>query len=334
MNKLLKLILALGVVIGLGYYAYHLSKTSNVSDDLSLIDFAVKDTAAIDKIEVYDSYTNETFTVKRDESGKWVDINGDCVQQEMVQTMLETFVKVTLKGYVPEGAMKNMLKLMMSKHKTVKIYKNGKWEKTWYVGHSTADHYGTHMLLETPKRKSDNPVIMGMKGFYGILEPRFNSDAKMYRCSKMFSYPFEAIRSIEVINNVNQAESFEIKNDGSKLTVSSNGEAFENLNMENLMFYLNGFKDIHFNQPNYTLSPNEMEEMRNSTPDYRLIIKGEKDSYQLDLHRRPDPAKNDSSDEINWDPDYLWGVLPTGEIVRMQYFVVGPLIFGQDIFLD
>lgn len=334
MVKLLKLVLAIIVVSGLGYYAFYLSERSKVSDDLSLIDFAVKDTSAVDKIEIFDTYTNESFTVKRNENGIWVDKNNDCVQQQIVHTMLETFYKITLKGYVPESAMENMKKLMLSKHKTVKIYKNGKWAKTWYVGHSTADHYGTHMLLETPKRKSDNPVIMGMKGFYGILEPRFNTDPKMFRCSRMFSYTRDELKYIQVENNVSPDENFEITIENNEVKVTENGVPLTNVSKEDLNFYLNGFQTIHFNQPNYTLTEKEMEEMRQATPDFKLTIKTKTEDYELSLHRRADPDVPQTGDEIEWDPDYLWGILPSGEVVRMQYYVIGPLIFGRDIFLD
>lgn len=335
MKKIITLLVAIGLLAGLVYLALSLSKNAKVSDDLSLIDFAVTDTASVNKIELLDTYTNQSFTVQRNQNGRWTDIEGNCVQQEIVHTMLNTFLKITLKGYVPKSAMETTTKLMLSNHKQVKIFQNDEWVKTWYVGHSTSDHYGTHMLLETPKVKSDNPVIMGMKGFYGILGPRFSSDPKMYRCSEMFSYKQEDIAEIEVVNTLHPDESFKIIRFPDRIDVSSNGKTVKTVNHENLLFYLNGFDNIHFNQPNYTLSEEEMDEMRKKTPDYKLSIKGKDQSnYVLKILRRPDPAASGNSDEIKWDPDYMWGVLPSREVVRLQYFVVGPLIFGKDIFVD
>src|SRR5690554_8161070 len=108
--------------------------------------------------------------------------------------IIKTMHKVTLKSHVPNDAMENMKQLFMAQHKELKIYQHGKSVKTWYVRHSTQDHMGTHMLLETPSMKSDNPVIMGMKGFYGILEPRFFADPRKFECTHLFSFRSEERR--------------------------------------------------------------------------------------------------------------------------------------------
>src|SRR5690606_6973363 len=143
---------------------------------------------------------------------------------------------------------------VMAQHKKIKIYQNGKWVKTWYVGHSTKDHMGTYMLLETPDIKSDNLVIMGMKGFYGILGPRFFADTRKFICTNLFSYDREDIQSVQIINRVQPQDNFKVVVQGDNYKVTSNGQNVTHFNKDNLTFYLNGFKNIHFNQPNYTLS--------------------------------------------------------------------------------
>jgi len=333
MRKIITIFLGVAILGVLAYFAMNLSKSEKVSDNLSLIDFAVEDTAAVNKIEIFDSYLNERFIVQRNQDNIWVDENGNCVKQEMVQTMLETFLKVTLKGYVPDGAIENMKKLMMARHKEVKIYKNGKWYKTWFVGHSTTDHYGTHMLLETPKLKSDNPVIMGMKGFYGILEPRFTADAKQFQCSELFSFDREEILSVQVINNVNAAESFEIYQEPTGIKLFSNGQPVKNYDSDNLLFYLNGFKNIHFNRPNYAYNDSQIDSIKQLVPDYVLKIKARQGTFEMNYHRRPDPEA-EQKETTQWDPDYLWGFTPYGELVRMQYYTIGPIIFGMEIFAE
>lgn len=332
MKKIIILFAGLIAVILLAYTAVNLSQKEKVSGDLSLIDFAIEDTASVDKIEIFDSYMNQEFTIKRDKSGVWVDKDGNCVQQEIPKIMLETFLKATLKGYVSEGASANMYNLLMAKHKSVKIFQNGNWLKTWYVGHPTQDHNGTHMLLETPDVKSDNPVIMSMKGFYGILEPRFHADPKKYQCSFMFSFERTDIDGIRLTNRIEPNESFEIAHRNGDYIVTSNGIPLKGILKDNLTFYLNGFKNIHFNQPNYTLSEEEIQSMRSKPADVELSISSTSSNYSLELYRRLDPEA--SADTILYDEDYLWGFLPTGEVVRMQYYVVGPLIDGQTVFVD
>lgn len=321
------------LLIGLiSYLIYSFKDNSVRSEDTALIDFAILDTSAVTRIEIYDSHTDQLFVVKRKNNAVWTDDNGNCVQQHLPNIMLETFQKVTLKGYVGKSAQKTMYNLLMAKHKAVKIFIDGQWAKTWYVGHSTQDHNGTHMLLETPNKKSDLPVIMSMKSFYGILGPRFQADPKRYQCSFMFSYKQDEIEGIQVINRIEPSESFEINRKSLNYEVKSNDSLLTNINQDNLIFYLNGFQNIHFNQPNYTLSESEIKGLKNSKADYELTVKGETGEYHANFYRRPNP--DFSKDSIEYDPDYLWGVLPNGEVVRMQYYVLGPILDGQLIFVE
>lgn len=332
MKKLIIIILGIVVVIGLIFIANQVS-TDAKATDTSLIAFAVKDTAAVDRLEIYDSYKDATMTLVRNEEGIWTDDEGNCIQQDIVEMMLETMVKITLKGYVPEAARSNMRKMMMANHKKVKIFKDGEWVKTWYVGHATQDHMGTHMLLETPERRSDHPVIMGMKGFYGILDPRFFADPRRFACTDLFSFKRTDLKKIEVINRVHPQESYVIRRNNDHYEVTSQGQKIEAINEDNLLFYLNGFEGIHYNQPNYTLSTAQIDSIKNQLPDYELNIDGIQKSYELDLYRRPDPKEN-SRDSLVYDKDYLWGVKEDGKLVRMQYYSIGPLIQGKTVFVN
>lgn len=331
MKRIIFVIVGLFMIGGLAYLAMELKRSSKVSDT-SLISFAIEDTASVDKIELYDSFLDQEYTVVRKKGGKWEGENGECVQQPIIEMMLETMKKVTLRGYVPQAAMNNMKKLLMAQHKRVKIYQNGKWVKTWYVGHSTQDHMGTHMLLETPDAKSDNPVIMGMKGFYGILEPRFFADARKFACTNLFSYKRKELKSIEVINRATPSDSYSIKINGpDDYVVTSQGALMTNVNKENLVYYLNSFENIHLNQYNYTLSEKDIDSMKAITPDYELNIEGTTGDYHLKMLRRYDPEYN-PKDTLVYDTDYLWAITEEGKVVRMQYYTVTPLIQGKVVF--
>src|SRR5690554_3227430 len=125
MKKLIVIVLGIGLIVVLSIMAMNLKSSSKITDT-SLIAFAVEDTSTVDKIEIYDSYANESYSVSRNKEGIWIGENGECVQQNIIQMMLETMNKITLKGYVPKSAMANMKKILMAQHKTVKIYQNGK----------------------------------------------------------------------------------------------------------------------------------------------------------------------------------------------------------------
>lgn len=332
-RKSLFIIIGILIVIALVYLAIDINKKSKVTPQTSLIDFSIDDTAAVTKIVVYNSFTNLSYTVTREKEEKWYGPENACVQQSIPKMMLTTFKDVTLKGYVPKSAMENMKRILMSQYKKVSIYKDGDWVKTWYVGQSTQDHLGTYMLLETPERKSDNPVIMGMKGFHGILKPRFVADARKFQCTKMFDYKRENIQSIQVINHIQPNASFLIQNNGQgNYQVKSQGKVIPDYNKDNLIFYLNGFKNFHFYGPNYVLNKQQIDSIKKQSPDYELKIKAKESNYDLKLYRRPNPKIEQPQDSVIYDLNFLWGILNNGKLVEMQYYGVGPLIRGKMIF--
>ena len=73
--------------------------------------------------------------------------------------------------------------------------------------------------------------------------------------------------------------------------------------------------------------------MKKDAPDYKINIQStDNKTYEIDFYRRLDPEYN--SDTVVYDKDYLWAVKRDGEVVRMQYYTVGPLIEGQMVFVD
>ena len=88
--KNIKTIIIIVVLAGLASVAYKLSDKSTGSNlaDAALSDFAVKDTTSIDKLVLTDTEGNSGVTVMRT-AGGWTTQEGECVQQHLVQTLLE-----------------------------------------------------------------------------------------------------------------------------------------------------------------------------------------------------------------------------------------------------
>lgn len=333
MKKTLGLIIGLIIVGGLGYYAYDLSKKESKSDNTELIDFEIQDVDKIDKIEIYDPYFQAEFTlVKQGEI--WVDKDGNCIQQNPVETILETFRKVSFDGYVNDAAKQNVINMMAAKAKKVTIYQDGEMQKIWYVGHNTPDHLGTYMLVETPEIKSDFPVIMGMKGLHGILEPRFFVDAKQWACTDLFSVTQAEIEKIEIKNNIDTMDSYEITRTGNGFTASQFGEPLTNVNQENLTFFTNGFENIHFNKPNYEYKAAQVDSIRKVEPYVELSIdKKDGTTFNMNFYKNVDRSKS-TADEVVYDLEYIWAFTDNDELVKVQYFVMGPIIDGKDFFVN
>lgn len=321
------------VVVGvLGFFATNLVRNRGKSDT-ELLEFAIKDTSTVDKLIITDQHMRSIELIRSGQN--WTDSKGGCVTQEPIGLMLETIKNVQFKGYVPENSRKNIVKMMVASHTKVQIFQKGNWVKTWYVGFSTQDHYGTYMLLETPDEKSDLPVIMKVKGLNGIIEPRFFADARRWVCTEIFSLDRTEISEVDVKFNDVPSRSFKVLQKGSNYSVLSNGKKVGGLDTNLVVHYLNNYKKIHFESANFELSKKQQDSVRKTKPFCKMTVK-ELNGNQtaLKMYRIPFDKKsvNDFGDSVMYNPDRFWCQLPSGELVKCQYFVFNPLIMGHIYF--
>ena len=76
MKKIITLVLALAVIIGLSFYVYNLNKNAGTSDEqLSLIEFAIEDVTTVDKVIISDAF-GRTFEIIKN-GDEWTDKDGN-----------------------------------------------------------------------------------------------------------------------------------------------------------------------------------------------------------------------------------------------------------------
>ena len=198
-NKLLKLVIGLICVFGLGYYTFKILKKDTKSST-ELISFAIEDTSAVTKIIITDPF-QKSFQIQK-EGGVWRDKNGGCITQAYVHNILNVAKNIEFKGYLPKNSHENFTIKMSASHTKVEFFSNNKWHKTWYIGPSAPDHYGQIMLLDSKEEgKSTEPVMMKIKGVNGIIEPNFFADSRKWICTNIFSVPMEDIVKVEIKNH-------------------------------------------------------------------------------------------------------------------------------------
>lgn len=332
-NKNIGLVIGLVIIGVLGFFATNLVRNRGKSDT-ELLEFSIKDTTSIDKIVITEPSTLKISLIKKE--GKWINGDGEgCVIQEPIRIMLETFKNIQFKGYVPEHSRKNIVKLMSSMHTKVEIFQNGEWTKTWYVGFSTQDHYGTYMLLETPDEKSDLPVIMKVKGLNGIIDPRFFADKRKWMCTNIFNLSLDQIAEVDVKFYDTPMRSFSVSKVNATYSVKQNGKKLTKLDTSMAIQYLANYRKVHFELANFALNQKQVDSLKRSKPFGKLSVK-EVNGHRtvLKMYRMPADSKsmNDFGDSVNYDPNRFWCELPSGEIVKCQYFVFNPLIMGHIYF--
>ena len=331
-NKNIGLVIGLVVIGILGFFATNLVRNRGKSDT-ELLEFSIKDTTSINKIKIAEPNGMQITLVKN--GNLWTDEQGNCVTQEPIVIMMETFKNIQFKGYVPEKSRQNIVKLMMASHTKVEIFQNGEWSKSWYIGFSTQDHYGTYMLLETPDEKSDLPVIMKVKGLEGIIDPRFFADKRKWKCTNIFTIGLDDIAEVAVKFYDMPARSFSVAKNKAHYLVKQNGKRLQTLDTSMAIHYLSNYKKVHFELANFELNNKQLDSLKRTKPFGKINVKEVNGkNTQIKMYRMSaiEKSMNDFGDSVSYNPDRFWCELPSGEIVKCQYFVFNPLIMGHIYF--
>jgi len=247
MNNKLKIAL-LGVLAVVVVYLLFYKKDSEVSSK-SLKDFAIKDTANIDRIFLADNDGNQSL-ITRQADGTWMVNDKWRAKDNNVFLLLRGFYNMEVRSPVVEGAIPAILKQIAAKPIKVEVYMKGQKEpeKIYYFGFATQDHYGNYALLEIPgEGKSKEPYIVKEAGFYGFIRPRLITREDEWRYDGIFDYPDMDIASIKVDYPQHKDQSLEIKwNGGNDISlINRSGEPYQSFDTLTVKDYIRLYRKIH-----------------------------------------------------------------------------------------
>lgn len=327
--KTLLLILGLAGLVGLAYYLNRGKDNSKLADE-ALSNFAVKDTASIDKLILTDTDGNAGVNLIRTPNG-WTTETGGCVQQHLVNTMLETIKHVAVKGPVPKNGIENINKMLAAHHRKVDIYVRGELLKTWYIGNPTPDHYGTYMLLKDPEKgKSPEPFIMYLPNEHGSLQTRFITNPLELECSGIFNYEPLDVKSIDVQIPDSSVLNFKIVANGeNNFSLFNNGNSVPHFDTTRVRSYILYYKKIHYESHNSLLGASEADSLKASTPYYTIEVTNKTgQSNKIKLYKKKFVVERYGYDGelLQYDQDRLWVVLQDGRLVVGQYHVFDKLM--------
>ena len=334
MKKIIILVLSIVILSLLGFITYRTIKSSGKSD-VNLLEFGIADTSKVDKIVITDAFSNK-ITLKR-EGKLWTDAQGGCISQNNIQLILQAFKNIEFKGYLPEKSLKKFTTIMTAQNVKVEIFTEGEWDKTWYIGPASQDHYGQIMLLETANDgKSKSPVIMKLKDLRGIIEPRFFADKRKWVCTKIFELKQSQIASIEVQNLDKPQRSFKIDNSTTTPKVLSAGKPLTNIDTMMVFRYLQNFKKIHYNLANYELTKKQVDSLKLTKP-FSILTLREKNGTTTKLRmfkiKAKEPQKNEFAEVMTADDmDNFWCEINGKDLVKCQFFVFNPILIGEAYF--
>jgi hypothetical protein len=303
------------------------AKESDISSthDKRYSDFAIDDTASIDKIIIKEANGGKAVLTKVGDD-KWM-VNGKHEARiDAIHTIFVTAKRVSVKSEVPKSATKTVITQMSVSYKRVEYFSKGILLKTWFVGTSTSDHYGTYMLLEKPEvGKSSEPYIMEIKGFFGHLSSRFFTDEKEWRNAVIYKMEPNQISSVSIKNNEIPEYSFKIEVKGKNQfeMYDHENKKVSGFDTVSVRSYLLNFRKIAFETFNRgVLSEKQEDSLRKAIPFAEFTVVDNFGNFTTLKTYRKTPTeeqKNLDGKSYQWDIERLYAIIPTGEVVVMQY---------------
>ncbi|HIO71970.1 MAG TPA: DUF4340 domain-containing protein [Flavobacteriales bacterium] len=324
-----------GIVLlgGTAAYLYFGEEKGTLKKDL--MDFAVEDTASIDKIFLANK-AGSAITLERKASGGWTVNKKYKARWDLINVLLSTIKMVEVQSPISRNARDNIISRLSAGAVKVEIYQGGSDPvKVYYVGGSTQNDFGTYMLLEG----STEPYIMHVSYFHGYLTTRYNTKIIEWRDKTVMNYEFKDIASIKIEYPQKKGMSFEIKNTGNwkyELWDLTNDKIVPEYDTTNLTVYLTSFKNIQFEGflNNYTMDERDSILL---TPPLQIMeckdLSGNSTKVTTYLKKADDEMYDGEGKRILYDPDRLFAeVNDNGELVTVQYFVFGPLFLELENF--
>ncbi|MCD6347039.1 MAG: DUF4340 domain-containing protein [Bacteroidales bacterium] len=320
------------VVVVLGAIAVFLvARQQKSSIKPELRDFAVQDTASVDKIFMVDKANNEVLLTR--EGKHWM-VNGKfAVRIDAIDILLKTLHRVRVKAPVSKSAMDNVLKMLATRNTKVEIYRHGKLTKTIYVGGPTQDQMGTFMMLEG----SSAPFVVSVPGFVGYLSPRFFIEEKDWRSPNIFVYNFDDISAIESINNEDPDQSFKISQSKSKFSIESLNGEIKSVVMDTLAikFFISNFERVASEFFIDDMEASLKDSLEAATP-FRVlsVTDGDGETTTVEAYRRKPPVSTDPEEPVlEWDKERMYAKVNDSHWVVIQYFVFDLLFRDLKFFL-
>ena len=328
MRKNIIILILVVILAAVAFWVVSTNSKSTIKRELR--DFAISDTAAVDKIFMVKK-SNEQVTLTRTDKG-WI-VNGKYpARKDAIETLLKTLKRVQVKNPVSESSMDNIIKMLATRNTKVEIYSKGKLLKTIYVGGPTQDQLGTFMMLEG----SSVPFIVAIPGFAGYLSSRFFTEEKSWRSPLIFDYNFDDIKSVKSINNIFPDQSFIVEKTGQEFNIKTlNGNikapAIDTLA---LRYYVSSFERIACEFFVENFDPSIQDSLSNAVP-FRVLevtdVNG--NTKKVEAHiRRAMGLTDDEGNPLEWDNERMYARLDGETWVVIQFYVFEVLFREFDYF--
>ncbi|MGE0561192.1 MAG: DUF4340 domain-containing protein [Flavobacteriales bacterium] len=330
------LLATLLILVAIAVYFFVSKSSGTIKNELK--DFAITDTASIDKIFISDSKGDKATLTRGDKY--WVVDGAHKARPDGVELLLNTFYRIAVKAPVAKAALNNVITDIATRTTKVEIYQGGdKPTKVYYIGGATQDSHGTYMVLENNGEKSSVPFITHVPGFNGYLTTRFYANPLQWRASNIFNYQPDEIASVEVTYSDKPEESFKIERNVNQLTVIDllTNQPMKNIDTNKVYQYLGMYGNINYEMVVLDeLSVEKQDSVRKTLPIFTIkLVDIYGKSIKIVAHHMPNYKQvlDDEGTPHQYDIDRMYGVLNDELLLYIQFYTFDKITLPKQIFL-
>lgn len=323
------------VLLGVAGYFISQSETKSTLEGEENYAFAVKDTAAVDKIVISDKSPSSIVLMRNRD--RWLLDNKHKVRKDAIQVLLETLYKMELRNFVPKREQEQVNNKIDVYGKEVEIYSNGKKIKHFYVGNEIPSETGTYMKMAG----GDQPYAVHIPGFTGFLNTRFFTDPYLWRSRELFAVKAREVREAKMIYPDSVSSSFAVRKfspDSIYLLNLENKRVIKEANTVKLNLFLGSLKNLSYEAPIVPTDPiyQRRDSLLASAPAFKLVvitISGETRTVMGYRIKNAPHLIDPERPETHFDPDKMHGFINSERMVLLQYYGLRNVLVGPQYFV-
>ena len=304
---------------------------SNSTIKPEISNFAVNDIESVDKIFIADKQNHSVILTK--ENGTWRVNDKFYAREDAIKNLLQAINKIRVKRPISRSEHDVQVKRLAVESRKVEVYQHGELTRTYYVGGTTQDQYGTYMLIEG----SSVPFIMHIPGFLGFLTPRFFALEDLWRENFIFKANPKEITYVSVMNSEDKKNDFILSkdNNGDYSVVDFQNQIIQNIDTLQVRRFLTRLKKISYEAMITHMSDSKRDSLVKSHPYYTIVLKAGVNNKQIlkTYHVKNDVHYDDNGDLLLYDPDRMYGSFNNDvDIATVQFRTVDKITVSPTFF--
>ncbi len=208
----------------------------------------------------------------------------------------------------------------------VKVFAGRKTLKSFFVYKTGSNIYGNIMKM----KPGSKPFIVYVPGSEGEIGSAFNTNVLFWQPYTVFTLLPSEISSVTLENMTDSNSSFQIKNEGGKLSLTDLTNRLSGWDTSHAERYLSYFTRVPFETWATDLEPGEKTKIINSNPLFRITVKrtdGTKTVLLLWERQIDDKGKRKT------DTDRLWAKTDArDDIFIVRYMDIDPILKKRSYF--